>query len=197
MIHVGIDPGINGAIAIISKTEELITVEAIHDMPVITKTTSTGKTRNRIDVTTLHRILSCYPVIHGFTVEDVHSRPGEGATNAFTFGHGLGCVETVARLTGAPVSMVSPRVWKGAFGLTADKGESRYLAQTLTGCTEAFKRVKDADKAEAYLMALYGACNGLVEHQGTMLTAFRSSKPKKGRTGDEILADLKARVANL
>lgn len=208
MIHVGIDPGISGAIAIISKTEELITVEAIHDMPVTTKTLASGKTRNRVDAVALHQILSQDHRITGrICIEDVCARPGEGATNAFTFGHVLGVTEAIARITGAEVQMVPPARWKAAYGLTSHKGESRHLAQSLTGDAETYRRAKDDGRAEAYLLAAWGASDGLVEHQGAMLDAYRATeaaKPKKARkgeaptrTGEQILAGLKAKVAHL
>lgn len=208
MYFVGIDPGVKGAIAIIRKTTDSITVEAIHDMPVITKTLASGKTRSRVDAVALHQILSQDHRITGrICIEDVCARPGEGATNAFTFGHVLGVTEAIARITGAEVQMVTPQRWKNAYGLTSHKGESRHLAQALSGDAETFRRAKDDGRAEAYLLAAWGASDGLVEHQGVMLDAYRASeaaKPKKARkgeapsrTGDQILADLKAPVAHL
>lgn len=208
MYFVGIDPGISGAIAIIRKTTDSIIVEAIHDMPVITKTLASGKTRNRVDAVALHQILSLDHTITGrICIEDVCSRPGEGAVQAFGFGHGLGVVETCARITQAEVQMVPPARWKAAYGLTSNKGESRHLAQALTGDAQTFKRAKDDGRAEAFLLAAWGAAGGLVEHQGEMLDAYRkaeAAKPKKARkgeapsrTGDQILVELKARVAGL
>lgn len=46
------------------------------------------------------------------------------------------------------------------------QGGARSLAQSLTGDQKRFRRAKDADAAEASLLALYGALSGDVPNQG-------------------------------
>lgn len=167
LYYIGIDPGTSGALAVYTRTNDgpPAFVTAL-DLPVTVKKLTNGKKRKRIDAPALYGILRQYHPIASITVEDVHARPNEGAVNAFSFGHTLGAVEAVARIVCENVTQITPQRWKAAYGLTADKGEARSLAQSLTGDQKRFRRVKDADAAEATLMALYGALGGNVSHQG-------------------------------
>jgi crossover junction endodeoxyribonuclease RuvC len=54
--------------------------------------------------------------------------------------------------------MVSPAQWKRAMHLTSDKEQSRARAlETFPVCAHHFARKKDHGRAEAALIALYGA----------------------------------------
>lgn len=167
LYYIGIDPGTSGALAVYTRTNDgpPAFVTAL-DLPVTVKELTNGKKRKRIDAPALYGILRQFDPIASITVEDVHARPNEGAVNAFSFGHGIGSVEAVARIVCANVVQITPQRWKRAYGLTADKTEARSLAQSLTGDHKRFRRVKDADAAEAALLALYGALGGNVPHEG-------------------------------
>jgi len=52
---------------------------------------------------------------------------------------------------------VSPGKWKRHFGLSADKEAARALAISQWPKSEHFRRKKDHGRAEAALLALYGA----------------------------------------
>lgn len=185
-VHVGIDPGASGAVAFVSydpRTHSTTLLEVL-DLPVIQKVLANGKTRRRLDVEKYHGILSAYPALASITIEDVCSRPGEGEVNAFSFGHMAGSLGAVARLCSAKFDLVTPSVWKKCFGLRADKGEARHLAQCLTQAVEPFQRVKDDGRAEAALLAIYAASGGIVEDQSEILDAYRAeqaAKPPKVR----------------
>lgn len=156
-MHIGIDPGRSGAIAMM-EDEFLISVV---DMPVIA--VKVGKTlRNRINPHALASLLAFRKIEHAY-LEEVASQPGEGAVGAFAFGRGYGQIEGILAALGIPYTLVRPQKWKRALGLPADKGASRSRASQLwPGASEQFKRVKDDGRAEAALLALYGARVGVV-----------------------------------
>jgi crossover junction endodeoxyribonuclease RuvC len=56
-----------------------------------------------------------------------------------------------------PTINVAPTKWKKHFGLTADKEQARALAISTWPFSEHFRRKKDNGRAEAALLALYGA----------------------------------------
>jgi hypothetical protein len=60
------------------------------------------------------------------------------------------------------VVFVPPQKWKKAMGLGSNKDESRILAsRQWPDSAHMFNRKKDADRAEAALIAYYGHVNGL------------------------------------
>jgi crossover junction endodeoxyribonuclease RuvC len=87
-------------------------------------------------------------------VEQVHAMPRQGVSSTFSFGKACGMIEGVVAARGLPIAWVTPQRWKKAMGVTADKNSSRQLAINLwPNEAELFKRVKDADRAEAALIA--------------------------------------------
>lgn len=93
---------------------------------------------------------------HAF-IEQVQAMPGEGAGTGFKFGYGCGAIRGIIAAQLRPVTMVTPAVWKPPMGLNRDKDYSRARAIELWPSHHAdFKFKKDADKAEASLIAYYG-----------------------------------------
>ena len=91
-------------------------------------------------------------------VELVHAMPKQGVVSTFNFGLGFGLVRGVITALGVPLHLAHSRVWKGAYGLCRDKRDSRVIAARLfPSFAREFSRVKDDGKAEAALIALYGA----------------------------------------
>jgi crossover junction endodeoxyribonuclease RuvC len=83
---------------------------------------------------------------------------GQGAAASFTFGRSLGMVEGVLGALEIPIIFTKPSVWKALMGLSSDKKLSRDLAsKKFPGHTALFARVKDDGRAEAALLALFGA----------------------------------------
>jgi crossover junction endodeoxyribonuclease RuvC len=56
-----------------------------------------------------------------------------------------------------PQVYVTPGKWKRFYGLSAEKEKSRELAIQTWPASDAFRRKKDHGRAEAALLALYGA----------------------------------------
>jgi crossover junction endodeoxyribonuclease RuvC len=147
----GIDIGVQGAIAILDQSGALV---EIHDMPVLQ---DGPKGRRAICAPLLAAIIFKSHADHAF-VESVNARPGEGAVGAFTFGMSRGIIEGVLAAAGVPVTFITPPAWKRAIGLTlASKDASRAEAiRRWPDRAELFARVKDDGRAEASLIAIAG-----------------------------------------
>lgn len=155
MTYVGIDPGLNGAVAFIYEDGSV----AVQDMPTM-EVAGDGKVRNKYNTNAMALMLRCFdPSDTRVILEAVHSMPKQGVASSFTFGEGLGMWKGIIAAFGYPLEMVTPQRWKKA--MLADQGKykdaSRYKAiQLFPSLTEQLKRVKDDGRAEALLMAEYG-----------------------------------------
>jgi hypothetical protein len=92
-------------------------------------------------------------------IERVGAMPKQGLSSTFKFGIAFGGIIGVFAALESPVRLVAPTVWKRHFGLAgADKEASRALAiHTFPACANHFSRKKDHNRAEAALLAAYGA----------------------------------------
>jgi crossover junction endodeoxyribonuclease RuvC len=156
MVYIGIDPGLDGAVAAITSKREVF----VWDTPTLT-TKSGGKNRRRyIPAQMVHILRSAAElgVQQIVALELVHAMPKQGVASMFNMGRGLGLWEGIVAALGLPLIQVSPQVWKKAMlgGAGADKTASRIVAARLFphDC-HLFSRVKDDGRAEAALMAQY------------------------------------------
>lgn len=141
----GIDPGASGAISFYFPTHPRLI--AVEDMPVA---------GGEVDVATLaQRIRQMSPDVA--VIERVGAMPKQGVSSTFRFGTAYGSVRGVVAALGVPVHLVSPTTWKRHFRLSADKEESRALALRLWPDSGHFSRKKDHGRAEAALIARWGA----------------------------------------
>ena len=147
---IGIDPGINGAIAMF-RDNVLFTVV---DMP--TLEVDSGKTKKRhISAVGLRDILVYYPTAH-VVIEKVGAMPGQGVTSMFNFGRSAGIIEGVVAAMHLPSTYVTPAAWTKAVGRAAGKDASRMRAMELfPSKAELFKRAKDDGRADAALIAYW------------------------------------------
>jgi len=149
----GIDPGINGGIAVLDGDKLL----AVASLPVRARLHGSGQ---QIDGAALKSWIMEHrqgnPCIA--FLEAVASRPGQGVRSTFNFGHSLGTIEGVLSALGIAYSLVSSSGWKKKAGLTGkDKSASRSLAMQLyPDYADRFRRVKDDGLAEAALIARFG-----------------------------------------
>lgn len=148
-VYIGIDPGVTGAFAFYWPDEPQALVA--FDLPTVA---------GEVDLNTLRRKLASY-LQPGDTplaiVERVHAMPKQGVSSTFKFGAAYGGCRGVLAGMDIPVSLVAPSVWKRHHGLPADKEAARAFALRLFPNTGHFERKKDHGKAEAVLIALYGA----------------------------------------
>lgn len=152
----GIDPGLSGALALLSPEGNVL---AIEDMPTIEVVINGKKRRNMPPVALANTIRILAP--QKAFLENVGVRPGEGAVGAFSFGRNLGQIEGVLAALQIPTTLVHPATWKRRMNIPADKGGARMKAMALfPDKVDLFKRVKDDGRAESALLAYYGITVG-------------------------------------
>lgn len=152
---IGIDPGLSGAIAIISP-ESL----KIFDMPTMTVERN-GKAKRQVSASELAEMLYLYSGrdCHVY-VEKVSAMAGQGVTSVFSFGRSFGMIEGILAAFKMPVTFVPPATWVKAVGRGQGKDASRARAMELfPSDQDQFKRVKDDGRADAALIAYWGSRN--------------------------------------
>ena len=149
----GIDPGANGAIAILdSKNPDSV---ALLDLK---KTT----------INNIHTWLHSQLRFRGseIWIEDIHSMYGMSAKSNFSFGRNLGSILAIIELLkGIPPKTVTPKVWQKYVGVTAKgkaiKNQVAKIAQYLYPQAELHgKRGGLLDgRSDALMIAYYGLHN--------------------------------------
>ena len=142
----GADPGsVSAAWAFIPwDLEGGVDTAIAEDMPVANK---------MVDGRALSRILDEHRPILA-VIERVSAMPKQGVSSSFRFGQGYGIILGVLASKDIRIIDVAPGVWKKHFRLTADKEKSRALAIKRFPRIN-FSRKKDANRAEAALLALW------------------------------------------
>lgn len=147
-----IDPGLTGAIAVMSGG----LIIALEDLPTMAKTHGKGQ---QIDPYALSALL----IEIGATsaeavVEQVGAMPGHGVTSMFGFGQSFGIILGVLGALQIPVRFASPQVWKKKAGITGkDKDAARTLAiQLHPEVAGELTRKKDIGRADAVCIAHFG-----------------------------------------
>jgi crossover junction endodeoxyribonuclease RuvC len=151
---VGIDPGLSGAVALVSPERAV----EVMDMPTH-EITVNKKTKRTLD---LYKLASFFDInrtrISHATIEEPHAMPEQGVTSMFNFGFVCGVAQMAVAAAGIPMTLVRPAAWKGAMGITGGKDASRRRAsQILPEWNHLWARAKDDGRAEAVLLAIYGA----------------------------------------
>jgi len=142
----GIDPGLSGALAFYftDAPDRVITL----DMPI-----ADGNVSGSLIANEIRTHAPCIAVI-----ESVGAMPGQGVSSMFNFGKSFGSAIGAVSALNIPIQFVSPAKWKRHYGLSSDKEECRARALNLfPACAANFARKKDHGRAEAALIAKYGA----------------------------------------
>jgi crossover junction endodeoxyribonuclease RuvC len=151
----GIDVGLNGAIALVVDGELISVV----DMPTVTLDRN-GKAKRQVSVPELVQIVKDFDPTDAY-VEKVFAMAGQGVTSVFSFGRSLGVVEGVLTTMKIKTTLMTPQTWQKGLGMTGGKDGSRARAMELfPEQTALFKRVKDDGRSDAALIALWGSKNG-------------------------------------
>lgn len=156
----GIDPGIGGALVLLSPDGAL--AKSLH-MPV-----QQVKGKTTIQAQQLAHFIDLYAddIKHAY-IEVVTSRPRQAGQLLIGFNAGL--IHGILHAHCIRITQVSPSAWKGWFNIKRDdtqsyrdmKNVSRALAsEQWPDQADLFKRVKDDGLAEAALIALYGLNTG-------------------------------------
>lgn len=152
MIIAGLDPGLRGGIAFLLPDG---TCDAF-DMPVL-RLDRGGKAKSDIDAHALAELFWKRHATHVF-IEQVNAMPGQGTTSMFAFGKGYGIAIGVLSAIAVPMTFVSPVRWKRALQVPAAKDGARARAsQLLPQAASQWSLAKHEGRAEAALIALYGA----------------------------------------
>lgn len=146
-------------------TDEQTNRQVVEDFP----TTQDGKHRE-LDYAALRDIIWAFRPDHVF-LEIVNARPGRdektgeevkfGATSLFRFGGGFFAIKAILGCLDIKPRMIASQSWKGHFGMWGGK-ESKEAARLVAidrfpHVADLLARKKDHQRAEAYLIAAYGA----------------------------------------
>lgn len=152
MIYLGIDPGLDGAMAAIYEDGSTITSD--------TPSAKDGKKR-RYQIAVMVQEIRNLQVILDMSriracIERVHSMPKQGVASSFTFGEGFGLWQGILAGLGIPFDLVTPQAWKKALmdGQAKEKDASRIVAQRLFPSAELHLK-KHHGRADALLIAEY------------------------------------------
>lgn len=144
MIVFGIDPGsAKGAVAWVGPHGA-----AVFDLPIVDGT---------IDPHALAALLRAQAGAQAVYVENVSAMPKQGVASTFRFGRAFGAILATVQLSGLRLELVTPSKWKRHHGLGPDKEQARALAiRRFPALAGDLARKKDADRAEALLIADFG-----------------------------------------
>ncbi len=154
LLTIGLDPGVNGAVALLDARGVLLDVV---DMPTLAD--GTGGKRS-INAPLLAAVVREFGPSLAYC-EFVGARPGEGPVGAFSFGRCRGVIEGTLGALGVPVKMIAPAAWKRTVGIPPGKDGAKDAARSEAirrwpGMAEKFARKKDDGRAEAALIAAAG-----------------------------------------
>lgn len=142
MIYIGIDPGKDGAMAILEpdKTPSVVVFE---------------REKYRDELLRVHES----PETAICCLERVGAMRGQGVRSMFSFGENYGFIQGVLTAYSIPYELVTPQKWKKEFQVTADKNSSISVCKRLfpgISLRETPRCRTDHDgMAEALLMAEY------------------------------------------
>ena len=154
---IGIDPGLDGAVMLLSQNGELLDY---FDTPTLLDGAGGRRT---INAPLLGAKLRAWAPRHAFC-EFVGPRPREGVVGAFSFGRSRGIIEGSLGTLGIPVEMIAPAWWKRRAGIAPgpdrkDEARSKAIARW-PAQAEWFARKRDDGRAEAALLGLAAMTRG-------------------------------------
>jgi crossover junction endodeoxyribonuclease RuvC len=120
VIVIGIDPGLDGGLALLQPEGLTMSV-----MPVVA-----GGTKRYLDEQALVQWLSGWPTARVW-IEAVGARPGQGVVSLFSFGTGWGLVRGICAGLGLPYQLVRPQEWQGEVLKGMPKGSEYLVASRL------------------------------------------------------------------
>jgi hypothetical protein len=120
MLYVGIDPGLSGAVAVLTSRGRVV---VLGNTPVIK--VKKGKGSKRVYCAEkMADILRALPLnrVAIVGIESVHAMPHQGVTSMFSMGRGVGTWDGIIATLGLPIEWLSPQAWqKTVIGPKLDK----------------------------------------------------------------------------
>jgi crossover junction endodeoxyribonuclease RuvC len=152
---IGIDVGLNGAIAMMRGE----TLTGIVDMPTVSLDRN-GKTKRQISIPELIAILDEFKPEEAF-IEKVFAMAGQGVTSVFSFGRSLGAIEGVIAARSIKATLITPQTWQKSMAVSGGKDGARARAMELFPYNvDYFKLKKHDGRADAALIACWGLRHG-------------------------------------
>jgi crossover junction endodeoxyribonuclease RuvC len=147
-LTVGVDPGLTGALAILSTDGAL---ELLADLPIIR-----DRSLAWVDGSELQSLILGALQGRGAAaiVERVSAMPKQGVASSFQFGVGFGSVLSVLQALHIRIEFVTAAVWKRSYGLSRDKHASLHKARLMFPAADLHLAKHDG-RAEALLIAHY------------------------------------------
>ena len=150
----GVDPGIHGGLAIVIANGDGMAqlVDAI-DIPV------TGvAAKERVDPIAIRVWAETHKPQYAI-IERAQAMPRQGSSSGFKYGRATGAIEAVIACCRIPTTIIEPSAWKKFPGLRGGEKESgrQRALQLFLAAHALLTRKKDHGRAEATLIALYGA----------------------------------------
>ena len=150
---IGIDPGLNGAIAILKDNKVL----SLHDMPVMAEGKKNKRQINSAQIVNIIKENTKLSEEIVVVVEQVNAMPGQGVTSMFNFGQTFGAIKGICAALNLPISFVRPSKWKKYFELiNSSKDSSRTKAiEMYPILSNQLEKKKDVNKSDAVLIARF------------------------------------------
>ena len=140
---VGIDPGADGALAILENPSVLPLIVPFNEQDYIIELSKLAERKNYVRV----------------CLEKVGAMPGQGVVSTFNFGRNFGFIEGILQSFELPYQLVPPQKWKKEFSVTSDKKTSIEVCKRLFPGISLLRndrcRADHDGMAEAALMAEY------------------------------------------
>lgn len=148
----GIDPGLTGGLAVVEASPSGIRLVRAGDIE-----TSGEKWKRRVQTSAVLAFLQDTKPDQAF-IERAQAMPDQGASSGFVYGRAVGALETCVEGMQVPLTVIEVTAWKKAHSLKGgDKENSRQRALWLFPGTGVFERKMDHGRAEAALIAWFGA----------------------------------------
>ena len=150
---IGIDPGLNGAIAVLQNNK----VIEIHDIPVMADGKKNKRQLNSAQLVKLLKDSFQDEANTVVVVEQVNAMPGQGVTSMFNFGQTFGAIKGICAALNLPIFFVRPAKWKKHFDLiNSSKDASRTKAiEMYPSISDQLSKKKDVNKSDAILIARF------------------------------------------
>ena len=141
---IGIDPGLNGAIAVLKDNK----VKEIFDVPVMPEGKKNKRQLNSAQLVKLLKEIISEEEEVVVIVENVSAMPGQGVTSMFNFGQTFGAIKGICAALGLPIFFVRPAKWKKHFDLiNSSKDASRTKAiEMYPSISDELSKKKDVNK---------------------------------------------------
>ena len=153
MIIIGIDPGVSGAICILTNGK----ITEIYEMPTMIDGKKNKKQVNGAEVTNIINKEIINEKDAKVVIEHVSAMPGQGVTSMFNFGQSFGVLKGICAALKLPVHFIRPVKWKKHFNLiNTEKDASRTkVIERFPYISSKISKKKDANKADAILIARF------------------------------------------